>query len=182
MEKITIDAEVFGQTTQALMSKKNVMYVKCTLCTKGDDGRINKFYNACFFPDPESLVKVKEALCQGRMVTVTGNYSEREYEGKDGNMKTSHDLLVHNVDFGGIAQYDGEAKSTTYSFIKKEDEQAVEKGMSKAAAKPAKPQPRTKVNLPDNVPTKPKAGAKTASEAVFSEEGEEDFNIDDLDL
>lgn len=183
MEK-TFNAEVYGaQGASALFAKSGKPYVKCTLVTKGDDGRIDCFYNACFFPPQEAIQELRSALCQGRIVEVTGNYSEREYEGKDGNMKISHDILVHDVKLGGVAEYNSEAKETTYSFIRKEDEAAVKKGMAKAAAKPAKPQPTTKIGvIPEGAPAKVKKGAKTASEAVFSEEGEEDFNIDDLDL
>ena len=183
----TIHCEVFGDNVEAKISKKGVAYLRATVVTKGEDGRIDCFMNACFFPEADSLQELRGYLVRGRELEITGNYSEREYEGKDGTMKTSHDILVHEVKLGGIAQYDGEQKATTYSFIRKEDEAEAKKGAAKeaakAAAKPAKPAPTTKIGvIPEGAPAKVKKGAKTAGEAVFSDEGEEDFNIEDLDI
>lgn len=169
-EKRTIEAEVFGSNTQCLMSKAGTLYVKATLVTKNEDGTIAEFINACFFPDADSAAQLRDYLCQGREVTVTGNYSEREYEGKDGTMKTAHDILVHDVKLGAVAQYEGAGeKKTTFAFISDVEEKAANaqaaQSKEKAAARQAG-KPRTKVTTPGSLPdavfgdNKPGKGAK----------------------
>ena len=160
--KKTITGEIFGDSAQALFSKKGLPYVKATVVEKDEEGNITKFVNACFFPDEADVQKLRNYLCRGREVTVTGEYSEREYEGRDGNMKTAYDILVHDVKLGGIVEYDGEMKKTDFSFIKKDDEKAANKDLLKITKKPAKKEaPKTKMTEPED---------------------EDDFNMDDLDL
>lgn len=193
MEKI-IKAEVFGDSAQALFSKRGTPYVKCTLVTKDDEGSIDTFFNACFFPSEENVQKIRSYLCKGREVEVTGNYSERTYEGKDGTMKTAHDILVHNVRFGGIVEYgDGEAKNTDFSFIKDSDRKAADAQLAKSVKKPAKKQQTTAFVEPDEdggeddlfaVYDKAKASAKAkaAKPKAKKAEEDEDFDMNDLDL
>lgn len=186
MEK-TIRAEVFGENVQALFSKKGTPYVKATLVTKDEDGNIDMFLNACFFPEEQNVQKLRNYLCRGREVLVTGNYNEREYEGKDGTMKTAHDILVHSVKLGGIVEYgDGEAKHTDFSFIKEADQKAADAEMAKASKKPAKKGPSTLMEEPDSAdalfdnfgtgkPTKKAASKKKVEE-------DDEFDMDSLDL
>lgn len=186
MEK-TIRAEVFGDSAQALFSKRGTPYVKCTLVTKDDDGSIDMFINACFFPAESDVQKMRSYLCRGREVEVTGNYSDREYEGRDGTMKTAHDILVHNVRFGSIVEYgDGEAKNTDFSFIKDSDRKAADAELAKNAKKPAKKQQTTAFVEPDeeddllSMYEKPKA--KAAKPKAKKAEEDDDFDMNDLDL
>ena len=146
-----------------MFSKKGLPYVKATVVEKDEEGNITKFVNACFFPDEADVQKLRNYLCRGREVTVTGEYSEREYEGRDGNMKTAHDILVHSVKFGSVVEYDGEMKKTEYSFIKDSDKKAADKELLKASSKPSKKTaPKTKMtDIPDD---------------------DDDFDPDDLDL
>ena len=160
--KKTLNCEVFGDSATALFSKKGLPYVKATLVEKDDDGNITRFIGACFFPDEKDVQKLRGYLCKGREVTVTGEYSERAYVGKDGTDKLAYDLLVHDVKLGGIVEYDGEMKKTDFSFIKKDDEKAANKDLLKITKKPAKKEaPKTKMTEPED---------------------EDDFNMDDLDL
>ena len=198
-EKRTIEAEVFGNNTQCLMSKAGTLYVKATLVTKNEDGTIADFYNACFFPDAESAAQLRDYLCQGREVTVTGNYSRREYVGKDGTDKVANDILVHDVKLGSVAQYEGGGdRKTTFAFADGVEEkianaqaaQAKEKAAARQAGKP-----KTKVAMPDDDPlndplfgetarkereasaAKPKSGSKGAKDV------EEDWNdLSDINL
>lgn len=193
MEKI-IKAEVFGDSAQALFSKKGTPYVKCTLVTKDAEGSIDQFINACFFPQESDVQRMRSYLCRGRSVEVTGNYSEREYEGRDGTMKTAHDILVHNVKFGGIVEYgDGEAKNTDFSFIKDSDQKAADAEIAKSAKKPAKRAQQTAFVEPDGDDdeddlfaaydkAKAKAKAKAAKPKVKKAEEDDDFDMNDLDL
>ena len=111
----TITGEMFGEC-QALISKAGNPYLKGTILHEDEDGcRI--FVNACFFPSQDDLQKMRALLCKGRIVEATGAYSEREYVGKDGSNKIAHDLLVHDVKIGKIAEWDGEKKNTGFSLM-----------------------------------------------------------------
>lgn len=159
--KKTIKGEVFGDSAQALFSKRGLPYVKCTVVEKDDEGNITRFLNCCLFPDEKDVQKVRGYLCKGREVEMTGEYSERQYEGRDGTEKTAYDLLVHDVKFGSVVEYDGEMKKTDFSFIKKDDEKAANKDLLKMTKKPAKKEaPKTKMTEPED----------------------DDFDMTDLDL
>lgn len=187
-EKRTIEAEVFGNNTQCLMSKAGTLYVKATLVTKNEDGTIDRFYNSCFFPDPDSAAQLRDYLCQGRQVTVTGNYTEREYTGKDGLPKTAHDILVHDVKLGAVAQYEGGGeKKTTFAFINDVEEKAANaqaaQTKEKAAARQAG-KPKTKVTTPDSLPdavfgdNKPGKGAKGGK----GSEDDDFYDLSDIEM
>lgn len=111
----TIKGQMFGDC-QALISKAGNAYLKGTIVHDGDDG-VRVFVNACFFPDAADLQKMRTLLCKGRMIEATGSYSEREYTGKDGTDKIAHDLLVHEVKVGQIADWNGEKKSTSIGLM-----------------------------------------------------------------
>lgn len=153
MAKKTIKGEIFGDSAQALFSKKGMPYVRATIVEKDDEGNINKFVGACFFPDESDVQKLRNYLCKGREVEVTGEYSEREYEGRDGNMKTAYDILVHSVKLGSVVEYDGEMKKTDFSFIKDSDKKAADTDLLKTAKKAAAKKsaaPKTKVQEPED--------------------------------
>ena len=191
MEKV-LKGEIFGDSTQALISKKGVPYLKTTVVEKDEDGTITKFWNCCLFPAQEDLQRMRGYLCKGRVVEITGNASERDYEGRDGQMRTAYDMLGHNVRFGGIVEYGGEQKNTDFSFIKDSDQKAADAQMAKSAKKPAKKQQTTAFVEPDEdegeddlfaAYDKAKAGAKAKAAKPKSKKAEEDdFDINDLDL
>ena len=151
MEKTLKNLEVWSNSSEAKIAKSGTQYVKCTAIERDDEGNIARFLNLCFFPEADKVIKLRDILCQGRVMHVTGNYTEREYTGRDGTSKTAYDVLVHSVQFGEVRQWEGgESKTTDFSFIKKEDEVATEKALAakeaKAASKPKKPQPKTDFN------------------------------------
>lgn len=131
--------EVFGQSAQCLVSKAGKMYVKFTAVTKDDNNQISSFVNCCAFPEQEDCVKLRDYLVQGRLVTATGNYSEREYEKKDGSgTAIAKDLLCHSLKLGDVVEYTTEGKTTDYSFITKEAEARAKSDLKKNSAKQAK--------------------------------------------
>ena len=195
MAEKTVRAEVFGDSTQALISKAGTPYIKCTLVTKDENGNIADFLNSCFFPEGEGLQQLRGYLCKGRIVEVTGNYTEREYTGRDGLPKIAKDILVHSVRLGGIAEYDGGQKTTDFSFISDKDKAIADAQNKQAAQKSSKKpqQPKTKIAMPEDDPLNdplfgesaqkereaaaPKKGAKGAKDT------EEDWNdLSDINL
>lgn len=112
MEKVkkTISGEIFGDS-RALISTAGNPYIKATILHTTDDGE-KIFVNASFFPAPDDVTRTRDLLCRGRLVEATGNYSEREYVGKDGTDKIAHDLLVHSVKIGVVKEWDGGRKTT----------------------------------------------------------------------
>lgn len=140
MEITLKNLSVFGNTAEAKIAKSGTSYVKCTAIERDGDGNIARFLNLCFFPDADKVIKLRDILCQGRILNVRGNYSERTYTGKDGTEKTAYDMLCHKVEFGGIEEWEGgERKTTDFSFIKEADEKAAnaeaDKNEKKRAAK-----------------------------------------------
>ena len=114
MEKVkkTISGEIFGEC-QALISKAGNPYIKGTILSTDENGD-RVFVNACFFPPQEALQQLRGLLCKGRLVEAYGNYSEREYVGKDGTDKIAHDLQVHDVKIGAVKEWDGGMKNTSF--------------------------------------------------------------------
>lgn len=183
MAEKVIKAEVFGDSTQALISKAGTPYIKSTLVTKDDNGNIAEFINACFFPEGDGLQQLRGYLCKGRIVEVTGNYTEREYTGKDGTPKTAHDILVHNVRLGGIAEYEGGQKTTDYSFISDKDKAVADAQNKQAAQKAAKKpqQPKTKVAMPDDMADAVLGGGNTPKKGAKNDE-DDFFDMSDIEM
>jgi len=151
MAEITLkNLSVFGDTASAQIAKSGVQYVKCTAIERDENGNISRFLNLCFFPEADKVIKLRDILCKGRILNVTGNYNQRAYTGKDGTEKVAHDVLCHKVEFGGVEEWSsGERKTTDFSFIKEADEKAANaeaaKNEKKREAKAAKSatQPKT---------------------------------------
>lgn len=150
--KKTVIGEIFGDSAQALFSKKGMPYVRATIVEKDEEGNIAKFINANFFPEESDVQKLRTYLCKGRQIEATGEYNERPYVGRDGSDKVAYDLLVHSVKLGSVVEYDGEMKKTDFSFIKDSDKKAADTDLLKTAKKAAtkKPAPKTKVEEPDD--------------------------------
>lgn len=145
METTLKNLEVWANSAEIKVSRAGQQYVKCTAIERDGDGNISRFLNLCFFPETDKCLKLRDILCQGRVLHCTGNYSEREYTGRDGTSKTAYDMLCHNVQFGEVAQWEGgERKTTDFSFIKESTEKATEAELKKAEAKRAKAQAKPK--------------------------------------
>lgn len=141
MEKSIENLEVWSNSAKIEVSRAGSQYVRCTAIQRDEDGTIAKFLNLCFFPNQSDCMKLRNILCQGRIINIVGNYSEREYTGRDGNQKIAYDVLVHSVKFGEVNEWEGgEKKVTEFSFIKESDEKAAEAELKKNEAKRAKSQ------------------------------------------
>lgn len=141
MEKSIENLEVWSNSAKIEVSRAGSQYVRCTAIQRDKDGTIAKFLNLCFFPNQADCMKLRNILCQGRTINIVGNYSEREYTGRDGNQKIAYDVLVHSVKFGEVNEWEGgERKVTEFSFIKESDEKAAEAEFKKNEAKRAKTQ------------------------------------------
>lgn len=155
METTLKNLSVFGNTAEAKIAKSGTQYVKCTAIERDGDGNIARFLNLCFFPEADKVIKLRDILCQGRILNVTGNYSERNYTGKDGTEKIAYDMLCHKVEFGGVEEWEGgERKTTDFSFIKEADEKAANaeaaKNEKKREAKAAKSATQPKTVMDDD--------------------------------
>lgn len=119
-------------TAEGKIAKKTgKSYIQATIPVDNGLGNGQTMWlKACIFPPQEQMVTYLNTLTRNRIVTVTGSYKEREYEGKDGTMKVAYEMLVNNIKVGGVREV-GTPQGTTMEFIE---------------------QPKNTSNNPDGIP------------------------------
>lgn len=110
------------QAEGKIAKKTGKSYIQATIPIDNGLGNGQTMWlKCCIFPKQEEMVTYLNTLTRNRIVTVTGSYKEREYEGRDGQMKTSYEMLCNNIKVGGVREFN-KVEGTTMEFVEQPKE------------------------------------------------------------